>query len=507
MSLSSVAPLTVNLNQYVVDVSRKFRLGFQKGEGAMVRVARRLLQVARADRRIFFLGAVILVCLAVTACARGSYYGIPINSDTTTTEIRSLAHQARRGDKSAQLELGKRFEAGLGVEQDLLKARDLYFDAATGQGAGRISVSPPPNGKGAAPIIIRQSQRTATGLPEAMLRWERVQRRLAIQSEPPTRPIVVDAYGGIDDGESGLKELENFYRDGLFFWGLRPSIGYPLEKAMMEGAGSTLLSPGVARQSAEYAILAAGERGDFVSICRKRASARAVDGPVVMRVAAVCAASLCAEGEVVDGSGIASAVPSATTGSAYDRRAADAFGSATFAMRILSYCRAKAEAEIVEQRVWHHLAQYQKALKACATGCSSITNDAVEFGRSSIANILLWAIEGGHVDDPRVQAAIEIWNRDTPTDPFAGPARDVELQKLCLSVGVDYPSCRATYPYGYFLENRLFDLLGLLTRTSDATSKNSQISRFVDRYAIEIDARGARATVMDMLTDRQKAKE
>ncbi|MEO1046352.1 MAG: hypothetical protein AAFX04_12995 [Pseudomonadota bacterium] len=64
-----------------------------------------------------------------------------------------LARAAMGGDKWAQLELGIRFEEGIGVARDVKKARSLYAKAATDSG-GTIWVYSPPVGNGTRGQVI-----------------------------------------------------------------------------------------------------------------------------------------------------------------------------------------------------------------------------------------------------------------------------------------------------------------------------------------------------------------
>jgi len=114
---------------------------------AYVRAYRTLLA------RIFGIWA---LSFAAASCAAPSQY-VGINLDATPTspsqsEIQSLARQARDGDKHAQLELGKRFEAACSEDIkrphtlpcDLKKARRLYSLAAVDTSQQTIFV--PENG-------------------------------------------------------------------------------------------------------------------------------------------------------------------------------------------------------------------------------------------------------------------------------------------------------------------------------------------------------------------------
>lgn len=110
---------------------------------------------------------VLAACAAISACVPSSYMGVSTTTAPTAQEQRvlemarplasvfggsctdpatgakvgcgflpvsQLAMAAAGGDKHAQLALGKRFEAGRGVERDLAKAEDLYKRAAANSG-------------------------------------------------------------------------------------------------------------------------------------------------------------------------------------------------------------------------------------------------------------------------------------------------------------------------------------------------------------------------------------
>lgn len=86
--------------------------------------------------------------------------------------LAALARQAQAGSKRAQLELGIRFEEGIGVAPDLRKARKLYGKAASASG-GTLWVYSPPVGNGTSGRVIPINQGPRQpGLAEA-------QRRLA----------------------------------------------------------------------------------------------------------------------------------------------------------------------------------------------------------------------------------------------------------------------------------------------------------------------------------------
>ena len=115
-------------------------------------------------------GLTALACaaFALAACAApSSYMGISLNSTATDAAIRQQALRAMSGDKQAQLDLGIRFEEGLGVRRDLRKAKKLYLKAASDSG-GTIWVYSPPVGNGTSGRVIPlQSGIKVSGLAEA----------------------------------------------------------------------------------------------------------------------------------------------------------------------------------------------------------------------------------------------------------------------------------------------------------------------------------------------------
>jgi hypothetical protein len=85
---------------------------------------------------------------ATTACAPDSYMAISLVPGQVSAEVQDLARRAQVGDKQAQLDLGIRFEEGIGVPQDKAQAKKLYAQAAADSG-GTIWVYVPSPGNGA----------------------------------------------------------------------------------------------------------------------------------------------------------------------------------------------------------------------------------------------------------------------------------------------------------------------------------------------------------------------
>ncbi len=92
-------------------------------------------------------------------------------------DLATLAQQAQAGDKHAQVELGIRFEEGIGVTQSKSNACSLYRKAATSSG-GTIWVYSPPVGNGTTGQVIPIDRGPViAGLPEASERLEALEAR------------------------------------------------------------------------------------------------------------------------------------------------------------------------------------------------------------------------------------------------------------------------------------------------------------------------------------------
>lgn len=101
-------------------------------------------------------------------------------SGIASMSLTSLARMASAGSKNAQLELGIRFEEGIGVSRDFDKARKLYGKAATTTG-GTLWVYSPPVGNGTSGRVIPIDRGPRQpGLQEATQRLQALDRRLAI---------------------------------------------------------------------------------------------------------------------------------------------------------------------------------------------------------------------------------------------------------------------------------------------------------------------------------------
>jgi hypothetical protein len=102
------------------------------------------------------LAAALVIGLSAgsSACTASSYAGIPLGAGAADPDLQSLARRARAGDRSAQLELGSRYEHGRGVVRDPARAAALYRRAAAGT-TGAQQVYLPPVGKHGQGRVVR----------------------------------------------------------------------------------------------------------------------------------------------------------------------------------------------------------------------------------------------------------------------------------------------------------------------------------------------------------------
>lgn len=143
----------------------------------------------------YFATFLLLTCfLSIAGCAQSSYMGVPLNGQSLSqnpfghsfekAQYRALplpevAVRASQGEKSAQLELGKRFEEGRGVEVDLSKARRLYQKASADSG-GEILMHVPGSNGGVSGRIERFGRGAKRkGLAEAASRLRALEDRIA----------------------------------------------------------------------------------------------------------------------------------------------------------------------------------------------------------------------------------------------------------------------------------------------------------------------------------------
>jgi hypothetical protein len=72
-------------------------------------------------------GPLIACCVALLGgCAANQYAGISLLPGRANADIQGLARRASAGDRLAQLELGRRFEQGIGVTRNASQACAIY---------------------------------------------------------------------------------------------------------------------------------------------------------------------------------------------------------------------------------------------------------------------------------------------------------------------------------------------------------------------------------------------
>lgn len=98
-------------------------------------------------------GLVVGTALLSTACASQSYMGISLMPGQAPSELQDLAQRACSGDKQAQLDLGIRYEKGIGVPNSSARALRLYRQAAS-DSSGTIWLYVPSVGNGTKGRVI-----------------------------------------------------------------------------------------------------------------------------------------------------------------------------------------------------------------------------------------------------------------------------------------------------------------------------------------------------------------
>jgi len=121
----------------------------------------------RSQKILDAVGAGLLFCVLLSSCAARTAYGIDLTAPSISEEVKVLARSAQAGDKLAQLELGKRFEAGRGVPKDLDRAGKLYAAAASPHDGASIRTFYSPSG-GVSTTVLNGGARG--GLPYAIVR-------------------------------------------------------------------------------------------------------------------------------------------------------------------------------------------------------------------------------------------------------------------------------------------------------------------------------------------------
>lgn len=118
---------------------------------------------------------VLCSILILSGCAHKEACSSIVNYQSAS--LSKLACQASSGNKVAQLELGIRYENGIGVSRDVLKAERLYTRAARSDRSGRYVYSPPVGNEKYGRVIPVGQSMNSPGLPEAKERLLKLQAR------------------------------------------------------------------------------------------------------------------------------------------------------------------------------------------------------------------------------------------------------------------------------------------------------------------------------------------
>ena len=121
---------------------------------------------------------IVLVGLLATACApRSQYMGLDLRpSSNIASDVRALAQKAQAGDKQAQYELGRWFEASTDAD-GLKKAIKLYRQAANDSGGPLWVYTPSPGGGAPGRVIQVEVGSRSEGLSEARTRLDLLQAK------------------------------------------------------------------------------------------------------------------------------------------------------------------------------------------------------------------------------------------------------------------------------------------------------------------------------------------
>lgn len=158
--------------------------------------------------------AAVYAGLLFSSCATNQVFGIDLTAPTTSEEVKVLARNAREGDKLAQLELAKRFEAGRGVPKDLGRADRLYTAAAWPRDGASVRTFYSPSG-GVSTTVLNGGG-TGGGLPYAAMRG----------------CALAGAAGASERcaGMAGVGELLLFASYDVNFWPCAKQVGFTIEE-------------------------------------------------------------------------------------------------------------------------------------------------------------------------------------------------------------------------------------------------------------------------------------
>jgi hypothetical protein len=151
---------------------------------------------------IRILASALLVMTALAAQDAGAQAG-----HWDGTPFAQVRDAASAGDKTAQLELGGRYEKGRdGAPCDLKSARRWYSRAAHGNGSDRLAYSAPVGGERAGRFVSAGQGVTVPGLPEAAQRLKMLSGRDARDFKCEARSPVPEAQATDSAQQSSLED-------------------------------------------------------------------------------------------------------------------------------------------------------------------------------------------------------------------------------------------------------------------------------------------------------------
>lgn len=184
-----------------------------------------------------------------------SYFGVPLQPGAADPDLQRIAASAQHGNKDAQLELGIRYEEGVGVPVDYKLARDLYAAAASTVGQ-RLAYSPAV-GNSPAKIISLPNEQGQRGSEEALQRKNRIEI-LMIQKLSPADYLSEDRNSSKADKIKRMPELHE-------------SI-YDIEKkfvAIYDGSSAEELATGEAIACDSVLASAFGPNAQLAALCSR----------------------------------------------------------------------------------------------------------------------------------------------------------------------------------------------------------------------------------------------
>ncbi len=432
------------------------------------------------------------------------------SSAVAQQSIDDVRRLAKKGNRYAQLELGKRYEAGDGLEKDLARAESLYFKAATSPGALTPTVISTPGGQSASITSYNRAPAQFNGLKEAAMRWA----RLANKSGQHSQSAVDQANLADQHGELGRQHqvAEAMYEPDLMIearseliriYGYQPIFnnlkyrGKPWRETITTGGGARLINDEMVMHSFLYALDPPDETrtGETISadriraFCRQHISSAKLNNVADRRMAGLCALYRCDLVGAVHWQAMATGLKlHATEQKMYDRDAALSFLDASFLLRVASRCSEQSVPAKWEDLATLHLKLFESSKQHCRKEkCQGDIPYALRVARAGIANILFWAFENDKVDAPATQAAVRYWEVSDRAK-LDGGVREERVAQHCETLGLEYAPCRMDHPYGYFLDGKVLALVKQLAEMP-AAQRETVLQAFESRFGLEWKAR------------------